>query len=95
MTSILKNIYIDKLDDIADEYNNTYHRSIKMKPIDVKNNTYIDFKKKSNDKNPKFKVGDHVRISKYKNIFAKGYMPNWSEEILVISKIKNTMDKCS
>ena len=95
MTSILKNIYIGKLDDIADEYNNTNHRSIKMKPIDVKNNTYIDFKKESNDKNPKFKVGDHVRISKYKNIFAKGYMPNWSEEILVIIKIKNTMDKCS
>ena len=95
MTSILKNIYIDKLDDIADEYNNTYHRSIKMKPIDVKSNTHIDLKKKSNNKNPKFKVGDHVRISKYKNIFAKGYMPNWSEEILVISKIKNTMDKCS
>ena len=60
-----------------------------MKPIDVKGNTYIDFKKESNDKNPKFKIGDHVRISKYKNSFTKGYMPNWSEEIFVISKIKN------
>ena len=64
MTSISKNVYIDKLDDIVDEYNNTYHRTIKMKPVDVKDNTYIDFKKESNDKNPKFKVGDHVRISK-------------------------------
>ena len=91
MMSILKNVYIDKLDDIVDEYNNRYHRSIKMKPIDVKDNTYIDFKKEVNDKNPKFKVGDHVRISKYKNIFAKGYVPNWSEEIFIIKKIKNTV----
>ena len=62
-----------------------------MKRVDVKDNTYIDFKKEVNDKDPKFKVGDHVRISKYKNIFAKGYMPNWSEEVFVISKIKNTV----
>ena len=62
-----------------------------MKPIDVKDNTYIDFKKESNDKIPKFKVGDHVRIYKYKNIFAKGYMPNWSEQIFVIKKIKKTI----
>ena len=91
MTSISKNMYIDKLDDIVKEYNNTYHTSIKMKPVDVKDNTYIDFKKEVNDKDPKFKVGDHVRISKYKNIFAKGYMPNWSEEIFVTKKIKNTV----
>ena len=91
MMSISKNVYIDKLDDIVDEYNNRYHRSIKMKPIDVKDNTYIDFKKEVNDKNPKFKVGDHVRISKYKNIFAKGYVQNWSEEIFIIKKIKNTV----
>ena len=90
MTSISKNVYIDKLDDIVNEYNNTYHRTIKMKPVDVKDNTYIDFKKEVNDKDPKFKVGDHVRISKYKNIFAKGYTPNWSEEIFVIKKVKNT-----
>ena len=62
-----------------------------MKPVDVKDNTYIDFEKEVNDKDPKFKVGDHVRISKYKNIFAKGYTPNWSEEVFVISKIKNTV----
>ena len=72
MTSVSKNVYIDKLDDVVDGYNNTYHRTIKMKPVDVKDNTYIDFKKEVNDKDPKFKVGDHVRISKYKNIFAKG-----------------------
>ena len=91
MTSISKNLYIDKLDDIFRKYNNTYHTSIKMKPVDVKDNTCFDFKKENNDKNPKFKVGDHVRISKYKNIFPKGHMPNWSEEIFVISKIKNTV----
>ena len=62
-----------------------------MKPVYVKDNTYIDFKKEVNNKDPKFKTGDHVRISKYKNIFAKGYMPNWSEEVIVISKIKNTV----
>ena len=62
-----------------------------MKPVDVTDNTYIDFKKEINDKDPKFKVGDYVRISKYKDIFAKGYMPNWSEEIFVINKTKNTV----
>ena len=79
MTSISKNMFIDKLDDIVNEYNNTYHRTIKIKPIDVKNNTYINIGNKVNDKDPNFKVGDHVRISKYKNIFAKGYTRNWSE----------------
>ena len=62
-----------------------------MKPIDVKDNTYIDFEKEVNNKDPKFKVGDYVRISKYKNVFAKGYMPNWSEEVFISSKIKNTV----
>ena len=75
-TSISKNVYIDKLDNIVNEYNNTYHRTIKMKPADVKDNPYFDFKKEVNDKDAKFKVGDHVRISKYKNIFTKGYTPN-------------------
>ena len=91
MISISKNVHIDKLDDIVDEYNNTYHTTIKMKPIDVKDNTYINADKEINNKDPKFKVGDHVRISKYKNIFAKGYMPNWSEEVFVIKKVKNTV----
>ena len=87
MTSISKNVYIDKLDDIVDEYNNTYHTTIKMKPADVKDNTYINADKEINNKDPKFKVGDHVRISKYKSISAKGYMPNWSEEVFVIKKV--------
>ena len=72
MTSISKNVYIYELDDLVNEYNNTYHRTIKMKPVDVKDNTSIDFEKEVNNKNPKFKTGDQVRISKYKNIFAKG-----------------------
>ena len=91
MTSISKNVYIDKLINIVDEYNNTYQRTIKMKPVDVKDNTCIDFEKEVNDRDPKFKVDDHVRISKYKNIFAKGYTPNWSEEVFVIKKVKNTV----
>ena len=91
MTSISKNVYVNKLDDIVNEYNNTYHKTIKMKPLDVKDNTYIDSSKEVNDKDPKFKVGDYVRISKYKNIFAKGYTPNWSEEVFVIKKVKNTV----
>ena len=80
MTSISKNVYNDKLDDIVDEYNNTYHTTIKMKPTNVKDNTYINAD-----------VGDYVRISKYKNFFAKWYMLNWSEEIFVIKKVKNTV----
>ena len=91
MTSMSKNVYIVKLDDIINEYKNTYHRTIKIKPIDAKYNTYINTGKEGNDRDPKFKVGDHVRISKYKNIFVKGYTPNWSEEIFVIKEIKNTV----
>ena len=91
MTSISKNVYIDKLNDIVDKYNNTYHSTIKMKPIGVKDNTYISIDKEINNKDPKFKVGDRVRISKYKNIFAKGYTPNWSEEVFVIKKVKNAV----
>ena len=86
---ISKNVYVDKLDDIVDKYNNTYHTTIKMKPIDVEDNTYINTDKETNDKDSKFKVGDHVKISKYKNIFAKGYTPNCSEEVFVIKKVKN------
>ena len=91
MTSISKNVYIDKLDDIVYEYNNTYHTTIKMEPIDVKDNTYINIDKEINSKDPKFKVGDRVRISKYKNIFAKGYTANWSEEVFAIKKVKSTV----
>ena len=76
MTSISENVYNDKLDDIVNEYNNLYH--------DVEDNTYIDFTKNVNGKDPKFKVVDHVRISKYKNVFAKGYTPNRSEKAFAI-----------
>ena len=82
MTSVLKNVNIVKSDDIVNKYNNTYHRTIKMKPVDVKDNKYIDFNKKVNDKDPKFKIGDYVRISKCKNIFSKGYTRNWIYSIL-------------
>ena len=78
-------MYIDKLDDIVTKYNNIYH-SKTLKPVDVKSSTYIEFDKKNNKESPKFKVGDNVRISKYKNIFAKGYVLNWSEEVFVINK---------
>ena len=88
MTSVSKNVYINKLD----KHNNTYHRTIKMKPVDVKDDTYTVSSKEVNDKDPKFKVHDHdhVRISKYKNIFAKGYNPNWSEEVFLIKEVKDT-----
>ena len=89
MTSISKNVYIDKLNAIVNKYNDTYYTTIKMKPIDAKDITYININKEINYNDPKFKVGDYVRISKYKNIFAKGYMPNWSEVVFVVNKIKN------
>ena len=91
MTAVSKNVYTDKLDDIVNEYNKIYHRTIKMKPIEVKDNAYIHSIKEVDDKDPKFKVGEHVGISKYKNMFAKGYTPNWSEEVSVIKEVKNTV----
>ena len=88
MTSISKNVYIDKL-DIEDKYSNTYYRTIKFKPVDVKLNTYINSSKKTNNQDLKFKIGDIVRISKYiKTVFAKGYVPNRSKEILAFTKVK-------
>ena len=90
MTAIPKNVYFDVLDDIINKYNNTVHRTIKMKPVDDKGNTYVDSKKEVNLKDPKFNIADHERISKYKNIFVKGYTPNWSQEVFVVNKIKNT-----
>ena len=84
-------MYIDKLDDCANKYKNTYHSTIRMKSVHVKLSNYIGFGKKKYWKNPKFKVRDHVRISKYKSIFAKGCNPNWSEKVFVIAKTKNTV----
>ena len=87
MTSMTKHVYIDKLNDIVNKYNNTYHSTIIKKPVNVKSNTYIDSSKEINNYDPKFKIGDIVRVSSYKNIFAKGYNPNCSEEVFVIKKI--------
>ena len=86
MTSVSKDFYIDQLDDIVNKCNNTYQNRIKMKPGDLKLSTYIDFSKEINEKDAKFKIGDTLKISKYKNIFAKGYVRNWSEEDFVIKK---------
>ena len=91
MTSISKNICIDKLDDIVNKYNNAYHSTIKMKPLDVKSSTYIESRKETNDKDPKFKVSDIVRISQYKNIFVKGYVPKWPEEVFAIEKVEKKL----
>ena len=91
MTAISKNVYFGVLRDSVNKYNNTVHITIKMKPIDVTSDSYAEYNEDFNKKDPKFKVGDNVRISKYKNIFAKGYTPNWSEEIFVVTKIKNTV----
>ena len=91
MTAVSKNVYFDVLDDIVNNYNNTLYRTIKMKPIEVTSDSYAEYNEDSNKKHPKFKVRDYVRISKYKNIFAKGYTQNWSEEVFVVSKIKDTV----
>ena len=91
MTSISKNVYNDKLDDIVNKHNNTYHSTIKMKSVDVKPSIYIEPSKEINYQDPKSKISSIVTISKYKNIFAKGYVPNWSAEIFVIKKVKSTV----
>ena len=91
MITISKNVYIDVLNAIVNKYNNTIHRTIKMKPIDVTGDSYVEYNEDFNKKGPKFKVNDHVRISKYKSIFAKGYVPNWSEEVFIVKEIKNTV----
>ena len=91
MTITGKNVYYDVLDDVVNKYNNTKHSTNKMKPIDVKDNNkrvYID---EHNEKDSRFKVVDRVRISKFKNIFAKGYTPNWSTEIFIVNKISDTV----
>ena len=87
MTAISKNVCYDALEDIVNKYKNTVHRTIKIKPIDVTNNSFVKYNEESNKKYPKFKVGDHVRISKFKNIFAKRYTPNWSEEVFIVVKL--------
>ena len=91
MTSVSKDVYIDNLDDIINKYNNTYHSTIEMKPVDVKPNTYIESGKEIYYQDPKFKIDDIVRKSKYRNIFSKAYVPNSSEEVSVIKNVKNTV----
>ena len=91
MTSVSKNVNIDKLDDIVHKYNNTYHKTIKAKTIDVKSSIYIYSSKEINNKDPIFNTGDIVRMSKKKFFFAKGYVLNCSEEVFVIKKIKKTL----
>ena len=91
MTAIGKNVYYDVLDDVVNKYNNTKHSTIKMKPIDVENNKKRVYVDEQNKKDSKFKVDDRVRISKFKNIFAKGYTPNWSKEIFIVDKINDTV----
>ena len=93
MAAVSKNVYFDVLDDIVNKYNNTVHRSIIVKPVDVTSDSYAEYDEDSNLTKPKFQVGDHVRISKYKNIFAKGYTENWPEEVFVVSKNKNTVPR--
>ena len=91
MTAVSKNVYFDVLDDIVDKYSYTVQRTIKMKPINITTDLYAEYNKDSNVTKPKFKVSDHVRISKYKNLFAKEYTQNWSEKVFVVSKVKNTV----
>ena len=91
MAAVSKNVYLDVLDDIVNKYNNTVHISIKKKQFDVTFDSYAECNEDSIEKDPKFKVGDHVRTSKYKNVFAKGYTQNWLEDVFVISKIKDTV----
>ena len=91
MTAAGKNVYYDVLDDVVNKYNNTKHSTIKMKPIDIKDNNKRKYIDEHNEKRSRFKVGDRVRISKFKNIFAKGYSPNWSKEIFIVDKINDTV----
>ena len=90
MTATGKNVYYDVLDDVVNKYNITKHSTMKMEPIDVKNNKRVCIDE-HNEKDSRFKVGDRVRISKFKNIFTKGYTPNWSKEIFIANKINDTV----
>ena len=87
MTTIGKNVYFNVLDDTVKKYNNTVHSSKKIKPKDLSDSVLVEYVGETNKKDPKFKIRDHVRISKHKNIFSKGYLPDWSEEFFVINKV--------
>ena len=94
ITSISKNVYINKLDDIVHKYNNAYHRTIERKSDDVKPNTYINSTKEINDNDPNFNIGDIVRIWKYKNVFEKDDLPNWSKNVFVNEKVNSAVEIC-
>ena len=85
MTAISKNVYFDVFDDFVNKYNNTVHKTVKRKPIDVTDDYYAEYNENFDKNDPKIKVGDNVRMSKYKNFFAKGYTPNWSEEVMLLA----------
>ena len=89
MTPLSKDVYADKMKDIVDKYNDTYHRTIKTKPIDVNSNTYIEYYVENNKKDPQFKVRGHVRISTFENIVARDHNSNWPDKGFVIKKVKN------
>ena len=91
MTATGKKVYYDVLDDVVNKYNNTKHSTIKMEPIDVGDNNKRVHIDEDNEKDSRFKVGDRVRTSKFKNIFAKGYAPNWSSEIFIVDKVNDTV----
>ena len=93
MTAVSSDVYYDVLDDIVDKYNNTYHNSINKKPVDITINDYEGYVYEFYEKKPFFKVGDKVRISKHKDIFAKGYTPNWTKEVFIVRNIKGTMPR--
>ena len=97
MITISKNVYFHVLDDTVNKYNNTYHKAIKMKPGDVGDHSFAKYNEESNEKDPKFKVVDHVKISKFKNVFGKGYTPNWSERSFIVKKKKThcALDICN
>ena len=94
MASVSKNVYFDKLDHIVNKYNNTYHSAIKMKSVDVNLNTYIDSSKEVRDKNPKYKIGINVKISKHEIVFAKGYTPSWSKQVFLVKKVNTVPWTC-
>ena len=93
MTAVSKNVYFNVLDDLVNKYSDTVHRKIKMKPTDVISDSYAEYNEDSNVTKRKFEAGDHIKIPKYKNTFAKGYMRNWSEDVSVVSKITNSVPR--
>ena len=91
MRAVSKNVYFDVLYDIVNKYNNTVHKTIKMKPIDITNDSYAEYNENPNKKDPKFKLVSMLEFQNIKTFLLRYILPNWSEEMFVISKIKNTV----